>query len=1040
MKAETKGNLNPAFGPVENPFPGLRPFSIDESHLFFGREGQSEEVLAKLSENRFVAVIGASGSGKSSLMYCGLVPILYGGFITEAGSRWSIITTRPGNNPVENLAEALSKTDQQTGNSEDQSLQKSVTQAILMRSSLGLVECIKQLNLKPDENILLMVDQFEELFRYRASRKDLTSYDESEGFVKLLVEAVQQRDVPIFIVLTMRSDFIGDCSQFQELTELINSSNYLIPQMTRDDFREAILGPVAVGGAEIETGLVQQLLNEVGDNPDQLPIMQHALMRTWDYWKQLKDPEKPIGLSDYEAIGKMEKALSEHANEAYDELTPEGKRICESLYKTLTEKGSDNRGIRHPTRVEVIAEIAKAPVDNVIEVVERFRATGRSFLAPSAEILLDKDSVIDLSHESLMRIWNKLIVWVDEEATAIQMYSRLSEASEMYQEGKTSLWRPPDLQLALNWRKKQQPTLPWAERYNPAFERSMVYLETSEKEYQAEEENKIRMQKRAIRRTRITAMIMGAAAILSLGFMLWAFIQQAEAEKQRSIALDREKEANEQRTIAETKTVEAEVSADLALQREKEATREKEIADSAKIVALEQEKEATIQRNKAVVSEEKALDQEKIAIANADTARINQIKAEQASEEAYKRRMLSIAQSMSVKSLQIDQDTSLKGLLAYQAYLFNDRYGGVSHHADIFSGIYNAIKTIDQSSYTVFRGHTATINSVAFQPGTTLFYSASSDGNVFQWDIQHPEKEFAIVVSNNKINGALSVSPDSRWLACGTNNIGIQLFDLTSNNFKLQNLKGHEGKKIKSVAFFPNSKNLVSSGTDKKVLLWDIQTGKSEPIWEQDDIVQSLSVSPDGNVIAAGTKDGRIVLLSGRNWENVQELFNEENNQVNVVQFNHAGNILISGDRDGNVKLWNWKDIELIKSLRGHTARIVDIKFSPDDKQIATASTDGTIQIWEADDLENLPVVFRDSEGYVLTVAFSPDGKKLVAGSNLEDLLIARPTRSKFMTGDICTQLNRNFTSDEWNVYVGSDIDYEETCKNISQAIGQKNE
>ena len=204
MKAETKGNLNPAFGPVENPFPGLRPFSIDESHLFFGREGQSEEVLTKLSENRFVAVIGASGSGKSSLMYCGLVPILYGGFITEAGSRWSIITTRPGNNPVENLAEALSKTDRQTGNSEDQSLQKSVTQAILMRSSLGLVECIKQLNLKPDENILLMVDQFEELFRYRASRKDFTSYDESEGFVKLLVEAVQQKDLPIFNVLTMR--------------------------------------------------------------------------------------------------------------------------------------------------------------------------------------------------------------------------------------------------------------------------------------------------------------------------------------------------------------------------------------------------------------------------------------------------------------------------------------------------------------------------------------------------------------------------------------------------------------------------------------------------------------------------------------------------------------------------------------------------------------------------------------------------------------------------------------------------------------------
>ena len=1032
----TTNNMNPDHQII--PFPGLRPFRIEESHLFFGREGQSEDVLEKLAKNKFVAVIGASGSGKSSLMYCGLVPILYGGFITEAGSRWRIVTTRPGNSPVENLAHALQaiSPDQK----EDKELQKSVSQAVLMRSSKGLAECIKQLKLAPNENVLLLVDQFEELFRYKASREDVSTINESESFVSLLVEAVKQTDVPVFIVLTMRSDFIGDCSQFQELTDLINNSNYLVPQMTRDDFREAIMGPVAVGGAKIEPMLVQQLLNEVGDNPDQLPILQHAMMRTWEYWKVLNDPNKPIGLSDYEAIGKMEKALSEHANEAFDELTQEGKRTCESLFKTLTEKGSDNRGIRHPTRVEVIAAIAHASVENVMEVVEKFRATGRSFLTPSAEIPLNKDSVIDLSHESLMRIWNNLIIWVGEEATAVQMYNRLAEASEMFQEGKTGLWRPPDLQLALSWRKKQKPTLEWAGRYNPAFERAMVYLETSEKDFIAEEENKIRMQKRALRRTRVTALVLGAAAILSLGFMLWAFIQQAEAEKQRVLADEATVEANSQKAIADDKTVEAEESAEEARISAAVAISEKAIADSAKIVAQENEQKAIVQEGIAKNETARAEREKENAEKSAEDAIKAQKLEEVAKQDASRRRMLSIAQSMAVKSLQIDQDTSLKGLLAYQAYLFNDRYEGVSYHSDIFSGIYDAIKTIDQSSYTVFSGHTATINSVAFKPGTTLFYSASSDGNVFQWDIQHPEKEFATVVSNNTINSVLSVSPDSKWLACGTNNMGIQLLDLTSNNFTLQNLKGHEGKKIKSVAFFPNSKNLVSSGTDKKLLLWDIQTGKSEPIWEQDDIVQSLSVSPDGNVIAAGTKNGRIVLLSGRNWENVQELYNEENNQVNVVQFNHAGNILISGDLYGNVKLWNWKDIVLIKSLRGHTARIVDIKFSPDDKQIATASTDGTIQIWESDDLESLPVVFRDSEGYVLTVAFSPDGKKIVAGSTQEDLLIARPTRSEFMAGDICTHLNRNFTPDEWKVYVGSDIDYESTCKNITLNVSSKNE
>ena len=130
---------------IFNPFPGLRPFSIEESHLFFGREGQSEEVLQLLANRRFVAVIGASGSGKSSLMYCGLVPILYGGFITKAGSKWKVITARPGNSPVANLARAIVKSEN-SENPEDEIIQENITHTIINRSSLGLVDAIKQMD------------------------------------------------------------------------------------------------------------------------------------------------------------------------------------------------------------------------------------------------------------------------------------------------------------------------------------------------------------------------------------------------------------------------------------------------------------------------------------------------------------------------------------------------------------------------------------------------------------------------------------------------------------------------------------------------------------------------------------------------------------------------------------------------------------------------------------------------------------------------------------------------------------------------------
>jgi energy-coupling factor transporter ATP-binding protein EcfA2 len=164
---------------ARNPFPGLRPFTIDENHLFFGREGHSETVLEYLAQNRFVAVTGASGSGKSSLIYCGLIPTLYGGFIVNAGSNWRIITTRPGNSPVENLATTLAESEKEQRYSHSGTVKKQINYTVLRRSSFGLVDVIRQMKIPKGENILLIFDQFEELFRFKESRKDTTTLNET---------------------------------------------------------------------------------------------------------------------------------------------------------------------------------------------------------------------------------------------------------------------------------------------------------------------------------------------------------------------------------------------------------------------------------------------------------------------------------------------------------------------------------------------------------------------------------------------------------------------------------------------------------------------------------------------------------------------------------------------------------------------------------------------------------------------------------------------------------------------------------------------
>ncbi len=288
-----------------NPFPGLRPFKIEESHLFFGREGQSDEVLLKLSKNRFVGIIGPSGSGKSSFIYCGVMPILYGGFLTDASPNWEVVVTRPGAGPIDNLAEALLKNNREYigGDVEEKRIKRTIFSTLLRSSSLGLVEAIEQTRKDADVNYLVLVDQFEELFRFKDSH-DANSINETLAFVNLLMEAVNYPDAPIYVAITMRSDFIGDCAQFPELTRKINDSHYLIPQLTREQKRVAIEGPVAVGGARIAPRLVQQLLNDLGDNPDQLPILQHALMRTWSYWSAYRDyADEPVDLKHYEAIG-----------------------------------------------------------------------------------------------------------------------------------------------------------------------------------------------------------------------------------------------------------------------------------------------------------------------------------------------------------------------------------------------------------------------------------------------------------------------------------------------------------------------------------------------------------------------------------------------------------------------------------------------------------------------------------------------------------------------------------------------------------------
>ena len=1030
-----------------NPFPGLRPFGIEEAHLFFGREGQSDEVLMKLADNRFAAILGASGSGKSSLMYCGLIPTLYGGFMTEAGSNWRVVVMRPGAGPIDNLAEALLIKDKNFNESdeEDQLIKRTITSTVLRTSSLGLIEAIKQLRSYDNENFFILVDQFEELFRYKRIESATSNMDESSAFVNLLLEAVNQYDIPIYVALTMRSDFIGECAVFPELTQMINDSHYLIPQMTRDQKRLAVEGPVAVGGGQISGRLIQQLLNDVGDNPDQLPILQHALMRTWAYWSEDHKEEEPMDLRHYNAIGTLREALSQHANEAYDSLSKREKQICEVMFKALTERGSENQGIRRPTKLGTIAAIAGVSEEEVIRVVDKFREPGRTLLMPPYGVQLTSETVVDISHESLMRIWVRLKTWLDEESKSADMYLKLAEAAERYQLGRAGLWKMPDLQLALNWQEENKPTIVWGQRYNSAYERTMVFLETSKRAYETEQRNKEFLQKRAIKRMRMTALVLAIAALISLFFLVYSYIKANEAEKEAENARIAQAEAQEQQKLAEENAAQARAAqAEADEQRQnaedalvqareanEEAQRQAEIARQQALIAQQRQKEAE-------AAQKRADEQAVIAQRNADEANIARASADSARQNAENLRFQAIAQSMAIKS-QTQRDPERRGLVAMQAYKFYEQYRNPDkeRNGDIYVGVYQAMKALYGDSLNTYLGHSKAVRSVIYSHNDPIVYSAGSDGKILAWNIEDPNRSYVEVYNDQGINRHVDVSRDDRWLAAGLEDKGIVLVDLKNPNAEAKEFNPHGGT-VYDLAFLHdargNANGIVSVGLDG-VIKQTSMNGVTTEIGSTAERLRGIAISPDGTKVAAANLDGYVEMWDLANDNAQRNLYVKEGEPIDALAFNEEGTLLAFGTEDGHLIIWDLDERDVFyDDEQAHEAMITDLEFSKDGKLLSTTSRDGTAKIWVLDNIFDQPIILDDHGGagdWVWAVSFSPDGTHLVTAAD-DDNLRLWPTLPHEWANQICGYLSRNMTEAEWIRFVGEDIEYREDPSEIT--------
>jgi hypothetical protein len=459
------------------PYPGLRPFGKDEWPIFFGRERMTDEVVRRLVDQRFLVVHGDSGCGKSSLVRAGVLPRLEQE-AARGGRRWLTCWATPGDEPLNNLAMALAGLE--AGAQIDTSfleLRRSLNCG--RDGALALADHLHRAH--SGAQVCVLLDQFEEVFAH--ARRE--GPQEATLLIDLLVGLQKLAAPHLCVVLTMRSEFLGACAQFEGFAEVVNATQYLLPRMVHGDLVRAIREPATLYDGDVTLDLAEKLIADSMGGQDQLPLIQHGLMVLHRRCVSAASCGWTLTLEDYSVACGLARLLSDHADQvAQSNVRPEDSRIVEEIFRALTEINADGQAIRRPRRLSELIAVSGGDEGEVRAVIDTFRAEGVSFLRPYGTAPIAADDHVDISHEALIRYWNALADprdgWLIREFKSGLVWRSLLVQAESFERDASNILSAATAEERQAWLMRRNPA--WSERYGGGWERVTQLIEASVKE------------------------------------------------------------------------------------------------------------------------------------------------------------------------------------------------------------------------------------------------------------------------------------------------------------------------------------------------------------------------------------------------------------------------------------------------------------------------------------------------------------------------------------------------------------------------------